>query len=366
MRNMVRGLMLVAGCWAAQAGAVSSDERNLPYVGAQYLLEFADSARNSDDGDGFQLSLGLPIGWPNSAIELTLSDVGRDRFIDGKNDYQTALMVDWVYDFGSFGWDSGIAFKPFVLAGIGAVQEDVRGSKHTHLGANLGAGLLFPTGFHGLAVRTEARWLGHDNGGKSVSGENLLEDFHVSLGLQLPLWFLAEDDSAPAPVDDCGVRVVGGTATTRDDCGPDSDRDGVVDSADRCPGTPSGTLVNARGCPMTDGFVLRGVNFPFDSATLDDAAMQVLDDVAATLASKSNQNLQVQIGGHTDVVGSEAYNIMLSQQRAEAVRQYLVGRGVAAERLTAEGFGTSQPIASNDSEEGRAQNRRVEFKIRAE
>jgi OmpA-OmpF porin, OOP family len=366
MRYMVRGLLVLAGCWTASAAAVSSDDRNLPYAGAQYLFEFADSARDSDDGDGFQLSLGLPLKWHNTALELTLSDVGRERNIDGKDDYQTALMVDLVRDFGTYGWDSGLRFKPFVLAGLGAVQEDVRGDKHVHLGANLGGGLLFPTRFHGLAIRTEARWLAHDNGGESVAGKDLLSDIHLSLGVQIPLWFLAEDDSLPPPVEDCGVRVVEGVATTRDDCGPDSDRDGVVDSADRCPGTPSGTLVDARGCPMTDGFVLRGVNFAFDSATLDEPSMQVLDTVAATLTAKANTGIKVQIGGHTDVVGSEAYNIMLSEQRAEAVRQYLIGKGVAGERMSAQGFGTSQPVAANDTEEGRAMNRRVEFKIRAE
>ena len=203
----------------------------------------------------------------------------------------------------------------------------------------------------------------HDNGGESVPDEDLLTDFRFTVGLQLPLWFLGESGDLPPATYDCGVRVVDANAVTRDDCGPDSDSDGVADSADRCPGTPSGTLVDARGCPMTDGFVLRNVNFELDSAQLTASSKLILDNVATTLKAPSNNNIAVQIGGHTDVVGTEAYNLMLSQQRAESVRQYLIGKGVDASRLRAEGFGTSQPLASNDSEEGRAQNRRVEFKI---
>lgn len=362
MRNTIRGLFIVAGCWALQANAAPSGSE-LPYFGAQYLFEIPDSARDSDNGDGYQLSFGVPNVWGKMAGEITLSDLGRKRDLDGKKDYQTTLMFDLVRDFGTYGWDNGLSFTPFGLAGIGAVQEDVRGDKHVHLGGNLGLGLLFPTSFHNLAIRTEVRGLLHDNSGESVAGEDLLTDYRITLGLQLPLWFLGEDDTLPPPATDCGVRVVEANAVTREDCGPDSDGDGVADSADRCPGTPAGTLVDARGCPMTDGFVLRNVNFELDSAILTNDSRLILDNVATTLNSPANKNIAVQIGGHTDVIGTEAYNLMLSQQRAESVRQYLIGKGVDGSRLKAEGFGTSQPVASNDTEEGRAENRRVEFKI---
>lgn len=365
MRNVIRGLLLVAGCWTAQAVAVSSDGGNLPYFGAQFLYEFPDSARASDEGQGVHLTVGMPLSWKDTAAELTLTDLGRKRDLDGKKDYQTTLMFDLVRSLGTYGWDGTNApqFVPFVIGGIGAVQEDVRGDKHTHFGVNLGVGALFPTSFYKMAIRTEARAIAHDNGGESVANEDLLTDFRVTLGVQLPLWFLAESGDLPPPVSNCGVRVVDSQATTRDDCGPDSDNDGVVDSADRCPGTPSATLVDATGCPMTDGFVLRNVNFTLDSADLTEDSKFVLDTVATTLNSSANKSIKVQIGGHTDVIGTEPYNLMLSQQRAESVRQYLIGKGVDGSRMTALGLGTSQPMASNDTEEGRALNRRVEFKI---
>jgi OmpA-OmpF porin, OOP family len=106
--------------------------------------------------------------------------------------------------------------------------------------------------------------------------------------------------------------------------------------------------------------VLRGVNFAFDSAEIDPSSSVVLDAAADQL--KECQNVAVRVEGHTDSVGSETYNQGLSERRAEGVQSHLVARGVSASRLTAIGFGESQPVASNDTEEGRALNRRVELK----
>jgi OOP family OmpA-OmpF porin len=106
--------------------------------------------------------------------------------------------------------------------------------------------------------------------------------------------------------------------------------------------------------------VLRGVNFAFDSAEIDPSSSVVLDAAADQL--KECPNVAVRVEGHTDSVGSDSYNQGLSERRAEGVDSHLVGRGVSASRLTAVGFGESQPVASNDTDEGRALNRRVELK----
>jgi OOP family OmpA-OmpF porin len=106
--------------------------------------------------------------------------------------------------------------------------------------------------------------------------------------------------------------------------------------------------------------VLRGVNFEFDKYNIDAASAGVLDVAAEQLQSCPNVNVSVQ--GHTDSIGTEAYNQGLSERRAGAVKDHLVARGVSASRLTAVGFGESNPIASNDTAEGRALNRRVELK----
>jgi len=106
--------------------------------------------------------------------------------------------------------------------------------------------------------------------------------------------------------------------------------------------------------------VLSGVNFAFDSAEIDGSSSVVLDAAADQL--KECPNVAVRVEGHTDWIGTDAYNQGLSERRAESVQGHLIGRGVSASRLTAVGFGESQPIASNETDEGRALNRRVELK----
>lgn len=105
--------------------------------------------------------------------------------------------------------------------------------------------------------------------------------------------------------------------------------------------------------------VLEGVNFDFDKATLRQEDMGNLDNDVATL--KAWGDVDIEVAGHTDSMGSDAYNMKLSRQRAAAVRNFLISRGVAADRLTAKGYGESQPVADNATEEGRFKNRRVEL-----
>jgi len=105
--------------------------------------------------------------------------------------------------------------------------------------------------------------------------------------------------------------------------------------------------------------VLVGVNFDFDKATLRQEDVSDLDKNVEALKAWGDVNIEV--AGHTDSKGSDAYNMKLSKQRAEAVRNFLISRGVAADRLTAKGYGESQPVADNATEAGRFQNRRVEL-----
>jgi len=106
-----------------------------------------------------------------------------------------------------------------------------------------------------------------------------------------------------------------------------------------------------------DVLVLEGVKFDFNSSQLDPSGRSILDRIAAALNQYPDVNIEV--AGYTDSVGNDAYNLRLSQQRAEAVRDFLIGKGVAASRLSAKGYGEADPIASNDTEEGRERNRRV-------
>lgn len=141
----------------------------------------------------------------------------------------------------------------------------------------------------------------------------------------------------------------------------DSDGDGVPDSDDQCPGTPRGVAVDRRGCVLIESVVLKGVSFGSGSAVLQPGASATLRGVAS--AMKVNPGLKVEIEGHTDSVGLAAKNQTLSTRRAQAVKNFLVKEGVAADRLSAVGHGSAKPVDSNDTAAGRANNRRVEFKV---
>ncbi|MDB5985577.1 MAG: OmpA family protein, partial [Nevskia sp.] len=141
----------------------------------------------------------------------------------------------------------------------------------------------------------------------------------------------------------------------------DSDGDGVCDAVDKCPGTPHGFKVDASGCIIEQTVILRTVNFEFNKATLTPESKSALDEVAAGLIGQPT--LQVEVSGHTDAIGSAPYNLKLSQRRAQSVVTYLVGKGVAKTHLTSKGYGKTKPIADNKTAEGRAENRRVEFKV---
>ena len=107
--------------------------------------------------------------------------------------------------------------------------------------------------------------------------------------------------------------------------------------------------------------IVRAVDFECNLSQLTAPAQQTLNEVASALLTQPE--LHVEIQGHTDSIGSVNYNLNLSQRRAEAVKDYLVSKGVSPSNLTAKGYGKAKPIVSNDTAEGRAQNRRVAFEL---
>ena len=143
-------------------------------------------------------------------------------------------------------------------------------------------------------------------------------------------------------------------------CEPDTDLDGLVDRLDLCPHTPEGKEIDAVGCHADETITLEGVNFQSGSADFTDESLAVLDRIAEIL--KQNSALNIEVAGHTDNTGPRELNIELSATRANAVKNYLIEQGIAPERLTAYGYGPDQPVASNATPEGRAQNRRVELR----
>ncbi len=179
-------------------------------------------------------------------------------------------------------------------------------------------------------------------------------------------------------------------------CPSDADGDGVIDSEDKCPNTKAGIKVDEKGCPAdTDGdgvidsedrcptvkgdpnnngcpevkkdvakrldFAARGINFETGNATLKPSSYPMLDEVVAIL--KEYVDYDLKMGGHTDDVGTAESNQILSQNRVNAVKTYLVSKGVSDSRIAATGFGESMPIADNKTAKGKGQNRRVELQL---
>ena len=152
----------------------------------------------------------------------------------------------------------------------------------------------------------------------------------------------------------------------------DADNDGVEDSQDNCP-KEAGPVSN-QGCPVRqrqlviitrDKIEIKDkVYFKTADAKLLSKSYRLLDQVARVLVEHPDIQ-KVVIEGHTDSVGVGQTNRNLSQSRAESVRDYLIGKGVAASQLDAKGFGPDRPIATNKTSKGREQNRRVEFTIPA-
>ena len=149
-------------------------------------------------------------------------------------------------------------------------------------------------------------------------------------------------------------------------CNLDTDGDGVPDYEDLCP-TLAGD-VSTSGCPEVKREVrtilnkaMQGIQFENGKATIKTTSYNILDQVAKVFIENPNYTIEVQ--GHTDNVGNYQQNLILSEKRAQAVRDYLIKKGVEANRISAHGYGSDRPIANNNTKEGRAQNRRVEFNI---
>ncbi|MGH8608867.1 MAG: OmpA family protein [Gammaproteobacteria bacterium] len=148
-----------------------------------------------------------------------------------------------------------------------------------------------------------------------------------------------------------------------DPCTLDDDGDGINDCDDQCPSTPADVAVDASGCPKPDEVLMRleGVNFAFDSAKLTPESERILDQ--ATQELQEAASVTVRVEGHTDSIGSEAYNLQLSERRAQAVVDYLISKGIDPSRVEPEGMGEGNPVDTNDTKEGRYHNRRVDFVV---
>jgi OOP family OmpA-OmpF porin len=248
---------------------------------------------------------------------------------------------------------------PYLSVGLGAVSNEYSpGRNTTDFMTQAGVGLLVKVwesadGSRSFTLRPDlkARW---DDAG----ADGHLRDYIGTLGFQYafgsaPVRAPEPASPPPAPPPPPAQPPVPPPPPPPQD----SDNDGVTDDQDKCPQTPAGVAVDATGCPRQGSITLEGVTFELNSAQLTASSSAVLDTLARDL--KKYPRLRIELQGHTDSSGSDEYNMRLSQQRADAVRAYLIAQGVPASQLVARGYGESQPIDDNTTSQGRARNRRV-------
>ena len=309
---------------------------------AYYVDQDSDRALFDDDGFGFRLGFGRY--WEGNLAHDVL-----ENGIGGYTDYyQTHLGFDVSYRFGDKD-----KMRPFVLLGIGAVHDDVYDlpgiERHddTSFFYNGGLGVVTPELFNaGFKLRADARYVGSE----FEDGYNAA---HVSIGFEIPLG-RKQTTRTVVQVKEVVREVPVAPAA--------SDFDGVVDGIARCPNTLRSAKVDQFGCVVKAQIVrLEGINFKSGSADLTADSVESLTDIANFL--QNQPEIRLEIAGHTDSVGAARFNLSLSQQRADSVKAFLVRSGINASRMRATGYGETDPVANNATAEGRAKNRRVEFRI---
>jgi OOP family OmpA-OmpF porin len=338
MKKIVLSLATAAALALTGIAHAGSDPGSW-YVAPRINGVWVDDGRKAEDDIGFGAALGKAIS-PKWNVELGADSSGHRRA--GVDDRLRINTID-LNALRVFKREDRI--NPYLIAGIGQIDtnapsndKDIYGKAGLGLMADIAKNTSKGTN---LQLRGEMHM-------RKVFGDPDLTDYVASLGL-LYSWggsIAAPAAAAIAAIAPAVVKPVDG----------DDDRDGVPNSRDKCPNTPAGAKVDSDGCECGD-VVLRGVTFVTDSSEITPQGQLVLDSLVAGLQRRAGTKLEIR--GHTDSVGSDAYNLALSQRRADSVKAYLVSKGLNAADLSTIGLGEMQHIATNDTAEGREQNRRV-------
>ena len=321
------------------------------HLSAQFGIMRLDSDRNTRDDDTW-ISLGFGRFFGNN---FSL-DIEYDEYSGTYRDYATvapgATYDKWnLRNWGLMGrYHIGDAkVRPYFAFGAGSMKHGSVLGDDDALSLRVGLGLQGQIAKH-WSIRAQALWQ-MDKDSSSIPTESKFNDMIYSVGFNFD--FGGKPPPPPPPPKPAPPPPP--------PVNPDLDGDGVPNERDKCPNTRKGAVVDLDGCEVEAVIELGGVHFDFDKATLKPEAKVVLNEAASLLGK--HERVVVEIAGHTDSVGSETYNQGLSERRAAAVKDYLTSKGVKASRLSSKGYGESRPVASNDTEAGRAENRRVEMII---
>jgi OOP family OmpA-OmpF porin len=392
--------------------ALASEQVGQKYVDGLASFMITDSDRMVDDGF---VGGGLTLGYAFAERWNVEADIKRFSF-DGDagaaDQDQFTLGLNFLNIYNRDG-----RFSPYLLGGAGWARTDggnIVGDRDV-LQLQGGVGMRTDLWDSRWSLRTEAlyRWEDTDNSLSDVifnigvgyafgeprtrtvdtDGDGVIDSVDRCPGTPLGALVNAEGCELDADVDGVVDRLDRCPGTPRgatvdlQGCPADSDGDGVFDGIDQCPDTPAGATVDLQGCPADSdgdgvfdgidqcpdtirgalvdsvgcGFQLSGANFALNSDEPLPSGTLKLDQVAKRLGDFPNVAIVVE--GHTDSSGAAEYNQRLSERRANAVKDYLVERGVEAGRISTVGLGESQPVGDNATEEGRAQNRRVVLRV---
>lgn len=398
--NVMRPIAMAAIATTLAAPALA-DRTETVYINPFAAFQLFDDDRDLSETGTFGVGVEYRFR-PNWAIEAMYSRADADRkYVAGSSDFEE-IRVDGTYYFA--GQDQ--AWNPYVSMGAGHADFGVNdtisyrtaGTNHDETRVNVGTGVRYNI-TDSLALRGDLR----EFHGIDESTFDTQVSLGISLAFNRTLSSAAPAPKRPADTDGDGVpdsrdqcpNTPAGATVDSTGCEPDADGDGVPDARDACPDTPRGAEVDSRGCELDsdndgvvnsqdlcpdtatgaevdatgcegitetiDTFTIE-VQFPINSAEINDAYDGEIRRVADFL--RDNPETIVEIAGHSDNTGKASYNQFLSQRRAEAVAGRLTGPlGVDPAKVSATGYGEEEPIASNNTAAGRAENRRVEARI---
>lgn len=403
------------------------NQTSVPTSGASsfYLAPLAsytddDAERSSGFGVGGSLRIGKILSEHMNA-ELSLSGSHFFKQSNAGNQWDTfsAGLHGLFFFFRGRAFKPNLHVSPFLDVGAEMVRSREKGaatggswSYHNDPAFSADLGANFRLNNYGVKLRMEGgyQWTLYGNRPAAAGGGRyIFAEPQGYIGLEIPLGSQqpppaqvatvqdSDHDGVPNDQDQC-PNTKPGVQVNKNGCALDSDHDNVPNGIDQCPNTPPGTQVNAKGCPLApkdsdhDGVpdskdkcpntpkgeevmangcavkatrTLKEVNFALNSSTLTSDSREALKIEADRLKKvfKKHPQAKAQINGYTDSTGPKSYNLKLSRKRANSVRTYLIGQGISPSRLTAQGFGEANPVATNKTRTGRLENRRVQVKV---
>jgi OOP family OmpA-OmpF porin len=369
MRNIMRNSIKRAAAPVllalfASSSAVAQDTFLLPdrYIGygVTYL---SPGDREVDYGIGFDLSYAQELSarnWVEGKLFIGILETGSPAVPDF---YQDGVGLDYLRAFGNQG-DGHL----FGLAGAGMAVNDATPDTYDGTSYYFNAGVGYRGRLWnrwGVRPRVELRYV-HDSFAEGTNDVLLGFRLEMAPKRQMLVEKIVQVEKiveVPVEVEKIVEKEATCVVPPVVEASVDSDGDGVLDAQDKCPGTLKGARVDATGCVKEEQKIsLPNIEFESGKTVLAPGGKQKLEAVVEFL--NSQPEVEIDVFGHTDAQGKDSYNQALSEGRARSVMEYLVSRGVAASRLTSKGFGETQPITTNDTAEGRAQNRRVELLLR--